>query len=116
MASFQARIFEWGWTCFGRAPVIDRKERNHRFLEEALELVQAIGLTREESHMLVDFVFDRPVGEPHQGIGDVMVTLALLCSANGFDMLKAGETELTRIWKKMDAIRAKRATKPELMA
>ena len=38
----------------------------HRFLEEALELVQACGATASEAHQLVDYVYGRPVGEPAQ--------------------------------------------------
>jgi hypothetical protein len=33
--------------CFGPEISADRVERNHRFLEEALELVQACGAARE---------------------------------------------------------------------
>ncbi|RQS15519.1 hypothetical protein DIE07_03565 [Burkholderia sp. Bp9002] len=35
----------WMLECFGAAIATDRMERNHRFLEEALELVQACGCT-----------------------------------------------------------------------
>ena len=41
-----------------------------------------------------------------------MVTLAAYCLAHGLDMHEAGETELARIWTKVDAIRAKQAAKP----
>ena len=42
-----------------------------------------------------------------------MVTLAALCLAHGEDMHAAGETELARIWTKVEAIRAKQAAKPK---
>lgn len=42
-----------------------------------------------------------------------MVTLAALCLAQGLDMQAAGETELARIWTKVEAIRAKQAAKPK---
>jgi hypothetical protein len=41
-----------------------------------------------------------------------MVTLAAYCNAFGLDMYEAGETELSRIWTKVEAIRAKQAAKP----
>ncbi|WBO23980.1 hypothetical protein [Sphingomonas abietis] len=110
--TFQTRVGPWLLECFGEMIAGDREERNHRFLEEALELVQACGCTASEAHQLVDYVFDRLVGDPAQEVGGVMVTLAALCLANGLDMHRAGEIELARIWAKVDAIRAKQAAKP----
>lgn len=111
--TFQSRVHPWMLTCFGPAIAADTAERNHRFLEEAIELVQACGGDRREAHQLVDYVFDRPVGEPHQEIGGVMVTLAALCLAHGLDMHEAGETELARVWTKVEQIRAKQTSKPK---
>jgi hypothetical protein len=42
-----------------------------------------------------------------------MVTLAALCLANELNMQEAAETELARIWTKVEAIRAKQAAKPK---
>lgn len=113
-APFQARVKPWLLECFGEAIAADRQERNHRFLEEALELVQANQCTASEAHQLVDYVYGRPVGEPSQEVGGVMVTLAALCLALGLDMHVAAETELARIWTKVELIRAKQATKPAM--
>jgi hypothetical protein len=110
---FQARVQPWMMACFGEMISGDREERNHRFLEEALELVQACGCTASEAHQLVDYVYGRDVGEKAQEVGGVMVTLAALCLAQGLGMHAAGETELARIWTKVDAIRAKQAAKPK---
>ena len=41
-----------------------------------------------------------------------MVTLASFCLSHGIDMHEAGDTELARVWTKVDAIRAKQASKP----
>lgn len=111
--SFQGRVQPWMMACFGAEISADGAERNHRFLEESLELVQACGCTASEAHHLVDYVFGRPVGERTQEVGGVMVTLAALCLAQGLDMHAAGETELARIWTKVEAIRAKQAAKPK---
>lgn len=111
--AFQQRVQPWLMACFGPEISADRIERNHRFLEEALELVQSCGCTASEAHQLVDYVFGRPLGEPVQETGGVMVTLAALCLANGLDMHECGETELARIWTKVEAIRAKQAAKPK---
>lgn len=110
--AFQHRVKPWMLACFGEEISRDGIERNHRFLEEALELVQSLGCTASEAHQLVDYVFGRDIGQPHQEAGGVMVTLAALCLAHGLDMDKAGEDELTRIWTKVKQIRAKQAAKP----
>ncbi|MFC6282197.1 MULTISPECIES: hypothetical protein [Polaromonas] len=110
--SFQHRVARWMQACFGPEIAADRLERNHRFFEEATELVQANGMTRSEAHQLVDYTFDRPVGEPGKESGAVMLTLAALCGASRIDMQEAGETELKRVWTKVDQIRAKQAAKP----
>ena len=42
-----------------------------------------------------------------------MVTLAALCLAQGLDLHDEAETELARIWTKVEQIRAKQAAKPK---
>lgn len=111
--AFQARVQPWLMACFGEMIAGDREGRNHRFLEEALELVQSCGCTASEAHQLVDYVYGRQVGEPSQEVGGVMVTLAALCLANGLDMHADAENELARIWTKIEAISAKQAAKPK---
>lgn len=113
LKSFQERVAAWMQACFGAMIATDRIERNYRFLEEALELVQACGCKKSEAIMLVHYVYDRAEGEASQEVGGVMVTLAALCLANGIDMHSAADTELERIWTKIDAIRAKQASKPK---
>jgi hypothetical protein len=113
MSGFQSRANNWLMECFSMDICRDRRERNHRFLEESLELVQAIGCSRSEAHQLVDYVFGRPIGDPDQEVGGVMVTLAALCFANNLDMADAGDREVTRAWKNIDKIRLKQANKPK---
>lgn len=112
-AQFQRRVNDWAVTCFGPDVVADKVERNHRFLEESLELVQSLGCTRAEALELVDYVYGRPKGDPHQEVGGVVITLAALCNASGIDIATEGETELARIWGKIEQIRRKQATKPK---
>ncbi|MFM0165704.1 hypothetical protein PQR39_35410 [Paraburkholderia sediminicola] len=110
---FQFRVQPWMLACFGAEISADREERNHRFYEEATEAVQANGMTCSEAHQLVDYTYGRPIGELHQEIGGVMVTLAALCLASGVGMHEAAETELARVWTKVEQIRAKQAAKPK---
>lgn len=109
---FQDRVQQWVLACFGEDVAADKLERADRFTEEALELVQALGYSADRAHALVEYVFGRPVGEPHQEAGGVMVTLATLLKVHSIDMAEAGEAELARVWTKVDAIRAKQAAKP----
>ena len=111
--TYQKRVDDWIQHCFGAAIGADRVERNHRFLEEALELVQAGGCTCDEAHQLVEYVFGRPAGEISQEVGGVMNTLAAFCTAHGVDLDAAAEAELQRCWRKSDVIRAKQAAKPK---
>lgn len=113
VVTYQARVHEWVVACFGEEVARDGRERNHRFLEEALELVQAAGCTTSEAHQLVDYVFGRAVGEPGQEVGGVMNTLAALCNAHGLDLDGEAEKELARVWTISDRIRAKHAAKPK---
>ena len=110
--TFQKRVLDWMAQCFSPEICNDKRERNHRFLEESLELVQSLGCTREEAHRMVDYVFGRAAGEPKQEFGGVMVTLAALCAPNGLDLRDAAEAELAAIALNIDAIRAKQGAKP----
>lgn len=113
---YQTRVRSWMLECFGVAIAGDRIERNHRFLEEALELVQSCGCTESEAQQLVQYVFSRPVGEVSQELGGTMVTLAALAAAHGLNMHRAGEAELARILQPevMDRIREKQLSKPSM--
>ncbi len=113
MDRFQKAVREWAEACFGESVASDKAERNHRFLEEALELVQACGATREECLQLVYYVYSRPSGDLKQEVGGVLITLAAHCCAHQVDMQHAGEVELDRIWGNIEVIRAKQAAKPK---
>ena len=108
---YQNAIDAWMLACFGKEIAKDQKERNYRFLEEALELVQSCGITQEDCLALVKYVFERPVGDKIQEVGGVCVTLAALCSAHDIDINNAANKELERVWEKVDVIRAKQAAK-----
>ena len=110
---FQTRVADWMKAAFSPEACMDKVERNHRFLEEALELVQSLGCTASEAHQLVDYVYGRPQGEVNQEAGGVMVTLAALCEVSAIDLEFASRKEGRRIWEKIDQIRAKQAAKPK---
>lgn len=109
--SFQDRAAEWAVECFGKERLQDPDVRNFHFLEEAGELVQANGMTREDAHRVIDYVFDRPSGELKQEVGGVMGTLAAFCIAKGINMHVCAEVELERVWGCIDLIREKQKLK-----
>lgn len=112
---YQIQVGDLILRCFGREIANDQKERGFRFGEEALELIQALDVTKEEALQLVDYVYSRPKGEAYQEVGGVMVTLASMCQAQGLSLEYCALAELARIKDPaiMDKIRAKQATKPQ---
>ena len=109
---FQARLNTWVVDAFGQENAENIVERNNRFLEEAIELVQSTGMSRRNVKKMVDYVFERDVGGVEQEVGGVMTTLAALCTATGVDMDEAKEKELARTILKTDRIKEKNLTKP----
>jgi len=95
--SFQTKVNNWVIECFGEEILFDKHERGQRFIEEAIELVQSTGLSRETVLKLVDYVYNRPVGEVYQEVGGVIVTLAALCTCFGENLEVCKQLELSRI-------------------
>lgn len=108
LADFQNRAAAWLDECFGPEWEQDRSERLHRFVEEAIELAQAAGSSREEIHQLIDYVFQRPSGDLEKEVGGVLVTLAGFSRAYSIDLQRAGDEELDHNYKRIETIRQKR--------
>lgn len=108
---FQNHAGRWALYCFDRNLVFNVAERNYRLLEEALEVVQSRALSRAEAHALVDFVFDKPAGDPKSEVGDLIISTAVVCHTAGYDMTEVAEDALARCWKNVDRIKAKQGTK-----
>lgn len=97
MTSFlQRRTHKWALGTFGEV-ALRPHERARRFLEEALELCQTQGVSREEAHRLVDYVMDRPIGESPQELGGSMITLLLLAEVLGLSAMGEALTEQERV-------------------
>ena len=94
--SYQERVGAWMDDVF-LAGGADVRTRIDRFLEEAFEHAQSLGYDPGRIAAIRDYVFGRPVGEPAQETGGVMVTFASLCHAAGIDMEAEGERELARV-------------------
>jgi len=111
--SFMERVSPWMIQCFGAVVSDNLLERGDRILEEVLEMLQATNYPFERIAPLANYTYSRPIGEPSQEVGGVMVTLAAFCRAHKLDMHQAGETELARISQPeiMEKIRDKQAAK-----
>lgn len=117
LAEYQDRASAWLLECFGSTLATTRKERAQRFIEEALELAQAEGLTKEDCLLMVDYVFSRPVGHSPQEVGGVMLTLAGVCWNSKIDLNAAAKAELARVQhpEMIAKIRAKQASKSAIL-
>jgi hypothetical protein len=111
--SLQDRVALWVKSAFGDVAAYDKVERIHRFTEEALELAQAAGATREDCLQLVDYVYSRPIGTLAQEVGGTLSTLYALCAAYHVAAEAALVAELERCWLNIEKIRAKQAAKPK---
>ena len=113
MWTFQSRAASWAMLAFGEFIAKNKTERNLRFIEEAVELVQACGATEEHVLRIVRHVFSRPPGDREQEVGGTLVTLSALCEAQGIDIEFVSEVELARCYEKIEKIRGKQLWKQE---
>lgn len=116
ISEFQEVVSAWVEKTMGALVALDPRERNHRFFEEACELVQSCEMSREEAHQLVDYVFSREPGERHQEVGGATITLIALASAHQIDAQHACLLEMSRCVMHADKIRDKQTTKPQIGA
>lgn len=112
LSEFQAKARAWMRDCFGPTAYQDREKRAKRFMEEALELVQACDLPKESVLKIVDYVYSRQVGGRVDEMGGTMLTLSCLASSYGIDQSLAAEHILGSVWNRIERIREKDAAKP----
>jgi len=96
----QVQVQNWGRAAFGDAHVTSVPQRCLRLIEEAIEACQAGGLERGQLHRLVDYIYSRPVGELHQEIGGIGVTLLALAAAASLSADAEEVREIARILSK----------------
>lgn len=112
---FQSKAWSWACRAFGPETAGDVKLRALRFIEEAIELVQACALDSEDIRMMTHIVYSRPPGDVAQEVGGVEVTLAVLCAATGTLLRAAADRELARVHtpEVMQKVRNRQASKPK---
>ena len=92
----QKDVLDWVRNTFGQKFLNDR-ERAFRFIEEALELVQSIGLSIADVAAIGNHVYDRPPGDYPDEMGGVMITLEALAEHLGVDLERQRCLEWERI-------------------
>lgn len=95
-AARQAVVIEWGRKCFGADHMADKVVRAARFFEEAAELVQAVGLSKDHALRAFEHVYGRAAGNIAQEVGGVAVTLMALCDALRLSVDECEATEIAR--------------------
>lgn len=110
----QRRIAEWVIHTFGEAVLQDRQERINRFMEEACELAQSVGMTHEACVELVNYVFlTRCPGVVAKEAADAMITLYALAASVNVPLDSECDAQLETLPARIESIRAKQALKPK---
>lgn len=87
---------QWAEEIFG--PIaLDPSERALRFAEEALEAVQAIGLSRDAVLKVVERAYSRPAGAVPRELGQCLATFECLARVVGVDADAECSAELARV-------------------
>ena len=86
----------WAVSTFGEVAE-DKEERAMRFLEEAIEVANAVGLPPETLQMIGARVYSRQKGDLSREIGQAMLTLELLADVLTIDPQRAAADEFSRI-------------------
>lgn len=95
----QERVAVWLDQVFDAEERANTKERSLRVVEEAIELAQACGADEATVHRLVEYIFERPVGEPAKELAGVMVTVYAAAESLGESADARFDEEMHRIWR-----------------
>lgn len=96
----QAKVAAWCIAAFGAEQSASLPQRGIRLLEEAIETAQAAGSDRDMAHKLVDYVYDRPIGDIAQELGGVQLCALALASAAGLNADTCEANEVLRVLSK----------------
>jgi phosphoribosyl-ATP pyrophosphohydrolase len=93
----QRLVANWVIKTFGPKFQSSSEERVKRFAEEAIEVMQAGLMTREEVHHLVDMKFNGDPGPIGLEMSQVLFTLLTLAENKDINLLAILESEIERI-------------------
>jgi hypothetical protein len=98
MRYFQWLCSNWVTTRFSKECFTSLTERVSRVLEESTELAQSEGLTHAQAVKIVNYVYGREIGEPHQEAAGTAFTLLTYAEAKGLDLEVVLRDELDRVY------------------
>lgn len=111
MSVLENRVESWVRTRLGDDHM-NRRERAMRLVEEAVELAQAEGITRDQVVRQTNHVYSRSPGDPKQEAAGIAVCLFGYCAAIGEHLNELALDEIMRIEAKpLDQIRGSLARK-----
>lgn len=96
MRTRQERILDWAIETFGNVAA-DRHERAMRFVEEAIELAQSCGLSRETIAAITERAYSRRAGALDSELAQAGMTLEALAEQIGFDLSNLVGNEFNRV-------------------
>lgn len=97
METLQGLIYNWTVAMFGSARATSKKERAFRFIEEAIELAQALGLNHEEVVAVVNRNYQVDAGDVAKELAQTQFTLYALAESIGEDAEGLCRSELSRV-------------------
>lgn len=90
------RMLAWAHRVFGPTALrVD--ERVCRFVEEAIELAQASGVSPETLHKIVERVYSRPAGEPGLEFQQCCATLETYAALMKWSVEQGAQAEWSRV-------------------
>lgn len=92
--TLQERVRKFTMECFGHHNTYDRRERAFRFGEEALEVMQAAGLTTKDILALLEHVYSQKPGYLRKELANAHITLLSLATANSIELDSTTESDL----------------------
>jgi hypothetical protein len=92
----QDQVFAWGRETFGDLSMCVW-ERARRFLEEAIELAQAAGVSPNEAAAVMDRAYRRPPGLIHTELGQAGLTLEMFAASVGMNAEEKTAAEFERV-------------------
>lgn len=90
------QALQWATSMFGEV-ALDPRERTMRFVEEAIELAQAMGLDPETVLAIRDRVYSREQGLIRKEIGQCAMTLEVLAESIGMNANDEATREFARV-------------------
>lgn len=109
----QSRNLDFCLRCFGFSNTFNKRERAYRYAEEAMELLQAAGLTKSEVEYILSHVYSKEVGDLRKELANAQQTLLALSSAYGIHLEDEVERDLKWANENIPHIREKYFKKPD---